>query len=100
MILVASPSKHLELNAKGYPRRAPNLRRYLDEIEAVYAEVERSAQSDVLSPDNWDLKEVRQFVKTVVEKVMQRAIADDADLFRSGCDRYVPIQVPSWLSRR
>ena len=100
MILVTYPSKPLELNAKGYPRRAPNLKRYLDEIEAVYTEVERSAQSDVLPPVNWDLKEVRQFVQTVVEKVMQRAIVEDADLFRSGCDRHVLTQVPHGLSRR
>ncbi|KAM5543844.1 hypothetical protein V8D89_002461, partial [Ganoderma adspersum] len=86
MILITSPSKPLELNAKGYPRRAPNLKRYLGEIESIYTEVERSAQSDVLSPATWSLKEVHQFVKTVVEKVMQRAVLDDADLFRSGCD--------------
>lgn len=87
MILVTSPYKPLELNAKGYPRRAPNLKRYLDEIESIYAEVERSAQSDILSPTTWSLREIRKFVKTVVEKVMQRAVPDDSDLFRSGCDR-------------
>ena len=88
MILVTVPPKPLELNAKGYPRRAPNLKRYLGEIEAIYAEVEQSAQSDVVSPVMWDWIGTRHFVKMVVERVMQRAIADDADLFRSGCDRY------------
>ena len=88
MILVTTPAKPLELNAKGYPRRAPNLKRYLDEIDAIYAEVERSAQSDVPSPVNWDRTSTRRFAKMVVEKVMQRSVSDDADLFRSGCDRY------------
>lgn len=89
MILVASPSKPFEYNAKGYPRRIPNLKRYHDEIEAVYAEVERSAQSEVAAPIIWDLESTRSFIRDVIVEVLQRSIADDADLFRNSCDRYV-----------
>ena len=93
MILVASPSKPLQLNAKGYPRRAVSLAAYKAEIDALYSEVERSAQSDVRAPPAWDDSTTRAFLRTVVARVLQRPaqdpLPDDADLFRSGCDRCV-----------
>ncbi|KAI0700690.1 acetyl-CoA synthetase-like protein [Cerioporus squamosus] len=86
MILVASPDKPIEYNAKGFPRRTPNLKRYHDEIEALYTDVERSAQSDIVAPSTWDADSARSFVHAVVEKVMQKHVPDRADLFRNGCD--------------
>ncbi|RPD79527.1 acetyl-CoA synthetase-like protein [Lentinus tigrinus ALCF2SS1-7] len=86
MILVASPEKAIEYNAKGLPRRTPNLRRYHDEIEALYAAVERSAQSDIVGPSTWDTDGVRTFVQAVVDKVMQKHVPEYADMFRGGCD--------------
>ncbi|RPD56588.1 acetyl-CoA synthetase-like protein [Lentinus tigrinus ALCF2SS1-7] len=86
MILVTSPNKPLEYNAKGLPRRAPNLRQYHDEIEALYVEVERSAQTDIVAPATWDPETTRSFVDAVVEKVMQKRVPEYVDLFRHGCD--------------
>ncbi|TFK81602.1 acetyl-CoA synthetase-like protein [Polyporus arcularius HHB13444] len=86
MILVASPDKPIEYNAKGFPRRTPNLKLYHDEIEALYAEVERSAQSDIVTPSSWDAATARDFVQAVVEKVMQKRVPEHVDLFRNGCD--------------
>ena len=37
MILVASPSKPFDYNAKGNVRRGPILQRYAAEIDALYA---------------------------------------------------------------
>ncbi|KAI0719494.1 acetyl-CoA synthetase-like protein [Cerioporus squamosus] len=86
MILVTSPAKPFAYNIKGYPRRNIILREYHDDIEALYAQVEQSAQSDVVAPVNWDLADTRAFVRTVVQRVVKRPLADDADLFRNGCD--------------
>ncbi|KAI0719505.1 acetyl-CoA synthetase-like protein [Cerioporus squamosus] len=86
MILVTSPAKPFAYNIKGYPRRNIILREYHDDIEALYAQVEQSAQSDVVAPVNWDLADTHAFVRTVVQRVVKRPLADDADLFRNGCD--------------
>ncbi|RPD67101.1 acetyl-CoA synthetase-like protein [Lentinus tigrinus ALCF2SS1-7] len=86
MIMVASPSKPFTYNIKGYPKRTIILREYQDDIEALYAQVEQTAQSDVAAPQTWDVGSTRAFVRTVVERVVQRSLADDADLFRNGCD--------------
>ncbi|TFK82377.1 acetyl-CoA synthetase-like protein [Polyporus arcularius HHB13444] len=86
MILVATPSKPFTYNIKGYPRRNIILKEYHDDIEALYAQVEQTAQSDVAAPVNWDVENTRAFVRTVVQRVMQRTLSEDADLFRNGCD--------------
>lgn len=89
MIMVASPSKPFTYNIKGYPKRTIILRDYHDDIEALYAQVEQTAQSDVSGPQTWDVENTRAFVRTVVQRVVQRSLSDYADLFRNGCDRYV-----------
>ena len=86
--MIASPSKPFQYNIKGYPRRPWILKEYHDDIEALYSEVERSAQSDVAAPSEWDAESTHAFVSTVVQKVIRRPLADDADFFRNGCDRY------------
>ena len=88
MVLVASPSKPFTYNIKGYPRRPTILKEYHDDIEAVYKEVEQSAQSDVAGPITWDFVNVQSFLRIVVSKVLGKPLDDDADLFRNGCDRY------------
>ena len=88
MIMVASPSKPFTYNIKGYPKRTIILRDYHDDIEALYAQVEQTAQSDVSGPQTWDVENTRAFVRTVVQRVVQRSLSDDADFFRNGCDRY------------
>lgn len=87
MIMVASPSKPFTYNLKGYPRRNIILKEYHDDIEALYAQVEQTTQSDVVAPVKWDIESTRAFVRTVVQRVVKRSLGDDADLFRNGCDR-------------
>ncbi|TBU23410.1 acetyl-CoA synthetase-like protein [Dichomitus squalens] len=86
MILVTHPSKPFEHNAKGLPRRGVILKEYADEIEALYKEVENSAQSEFAPPAVWDPASTLAFVRTVVQSTLRRAIADDADIFRNGGD--------------
>ena len=89
MILVTSPTKPLQFNVKGLPRRKIILKEYHAEIEACYKQVEDSAQADVPSPHTWDTAGISGFVRAVVGHTMRQRIPDDADIFRSGCDRCV-----------
>ena len=91
MVVVASPNRPFTYNTKGYPRRKWVLQDYQKDIDAAYIAVEESAQSDVTEPAVWDTHSTREFLHTVVEKVLHKSIPDDADFFRSGCDRYVSL---------
>ncbi|TBU38867.1 acetyl-CoA synthetase-like protein [Dichomitus squalens] len=86
MIMVTLPSKPFTYNAKGFPRRVPVLQDYENEIEALYATVEQSSQGDVPAPSSWNSHGVKTFVHTVVQHVLGQPLAEDADLFRNGCD--------------
>ena len=89
MILVTSPSKPFQYTFKGQPRRKIILQQYHDEIEKLYKEVEDSVQSDITPPATWDRENILTFVRAVVENTLRRELADDADIFRNGGDRYV-----------
>ncbi|RPD79489.1 acetyl-CoA synthetase-like protein [Lentinus tigrinus ALCF2SS1-7] len=86
MILVASPEKPFAYNMKGYPRRIAIQTLYSQEIEALYAEVESSAQGDIPAPSVWTLDTTRGFVRVVVERVLRRQLSDDGNIFQHGCD--------------
>ena len=87
MIVIADPSKPFEYNAKGNVRRNPILERYSDELDGLYKRVEQNPQLDVARPDTWNAKLTKNFVRAVVQRVLVHPISDDADIFRSGCDR-------------
>ena len=89
MILVTHPSKPFQFNAKSLPRRGIILKEYAEEIEALYKAVESSAQSEFAPPATWDSASTLAFVRTIVQSTLRRAIADDADIFRNGGDRWV-----------
>ncbi|RDX43676.1 acetyl-CoA synthetase-like protein [Lentinus brumalis] len=86
MILVTSPSKPFEFTVKAQPRRHVILRAYNDEIEALYKEVENSAQSEFAPPAVWDEASTTSFIRSVVKKTLRRDIGDDDDIFRNGGD--------------
>ena len=87
MIIVTSPTKPFQFTVKGLPRRNIILQEYHDEIEALYKEVEESAQSEFTPPTQWDKSSTLQFVRAVVESTLHRALSDEADIFRNGGDR-------------
>lgn len=87
MVIVTSPSKPFDYNAKGDARRNPILERYKEEIDALYAGIEESAQSDIVAPSHWDPEATKDFIRTVVQKVLLKPLDDESDIFRSGCDR-------------
>ncbi|KAJ7139272.1 hypothetical protein C8R44DRAFT_302385 [Mycena epipterygia] len=86
MILIADPSKPLELTAKGTPRRAASLEMYKDEIRAIYAAAEVSSQTHLAPPKVYDAPSSINFVRSVVRAVMVSPPGDDEDIFQHGCD--------------
>ena len=96
MIIVTNPNKPLEYTAKGTPRRQVCIRAYDAEIDALYKRVEELAQVEVPPPTSWAPDAVREYVREVVKKVMDRSkLGDEEDLFQEGCDRRVSSLYPS-----
>jgi hypothetical protein len=89
MILVADPSKPMELTAKGTLRRQAILDMYQSEIQNAYTAVEASSQTHLILPEGTDAAENLKFMKRVVAEVMLEMPGDDDDIFQHGCDRYV-----------
>ena len=87
MIIVTSPSKPFTYTAKATPRRLAIISEYRDEIEALYATVEETAQAHLPPPRSWSLTDAIDFVRSVVHQVMTTRVSDVADLFQNGCDR-------------
>ncbi|PIL34345.1 hypothetical protein GSI_03120 [Ganoderma sinense ZZ0214-1] len=86
MILIASPSKPFQFNAKATLRRGVILKEYDEEIEAIYKAVESSAQSDIAPPAAWDETSTLDFVRAIVKGTLSRSLSDNADIFRNGGD--------------
>lgn len=94
MILVTSPSKPFQFNMKGLPRRSIILAEYDNEVEALYKDIEDSAQGDLQPPEDWDEESTLVFIRGVVERTLRHTLSDDDDIFRSGGDRCVSKLLP------
>ncbi|KAI0631526.1 acetyl-CoA synthetase-like protein [Trametes polyzona] len=99
MILVASPSKPFQFNMKGLPRRSIILGEYEHEIEALYRDVEESAQGDLRPPEDWDEGSTLNFIRAVVEGALRRSIGDDDDIFRNGGDSLQATWIRNTITR-
>ncbi|KAJ7242075.1 hypothetical protein C8J57DRAFT_1368382 [Mycena rebaudengoi] len=86
MILIAKPSKTVELTAKGTPRRQAVLAMYEDEIQDIYLAVKETSQTHLTTPEKYDALTSLKFVRSVVAEVMREMPSDDDDLFQHGCD--------------
>lgn len=87
MILIANPSKPFSYTPKGTVRRAPVIKDYEEEIDALYDAVDNSAQSATEPPVHWDDKSANLFTRAVVEKLITVPLKDEDDIFQHGCDR-------------
>lgn len=87
MILVASPHKPFTYTAKSTPRRQAIINEYEEEINALYDAVDETTQADLLPPRSWSPPDSKEFIRTVVRRVLDHAIGDSEDLFQRGCDR-------------
>lgn len=90
--MVAKPSKPFEYTAKSTARRQAIINNYAQEIEALYATVDASTQSQIPPPLEWDIVSTTDFVRAVVNKVLIHTVQDHEDIFHHGCDRYPPKQ--------
>ncbi|TFK38857.1 hypothetical protein BDQ12DRAFT_629926 [Crucibulum laeve] len=86
MIIVAKPSKPFHYTAKSTARRQAIINDYHDEIEALYASVEESTQSNIPPPREWDIISTTNFVRAIVDKVLVHKVQDEDDIFEHGCD--------------
>ncbi|KAF5371569.1 hypothetical protein D9758_003563 [Tetrapyrgos nigripes] len=86
MILVANPAKPFTYTAKNTARRQAILDDYAQEINEMYRTVEESTQSSIPAPQEWSIGSAQEFVRVVVQKVLQKNISDQDDFFEHGCD--------------
>ncbi|KAJ6483684.1 hypothetical protein DFH09DRAFT_1211912 [Mycena vulgaris] len=86
MIIVANPSKPIEVTAKGTPRRQAVLETYADEVRGIYQTVEESFQKHLTTPMEFDASSSLDFVRRIVREVMLELPKDNDDIFQHGCD--------------
>ncbi len=89
MIVVTYPDKPLMLTDKHTVKRPPNISAYAEEIKTAYAALENSARQDVAFPTSWDVDSVREYVRELISKVMEKSVDDNDDIFQRGADRYI-----------
>lgn len=87
MITVASPSKPFTYTAKRTARRAAIINEYAKEIEALYAAADESTQADIQPPTSWTYPRAKEFVQSVITRVLGHDMGEDVDIFQNGCDR-------------
>ncbi|EKM49937.1 uncharacterized protein PHACADRAFT_213717 [Phanerochaete carnosa HHB-10118-sp] len=86
MIVVSSPGKPFTYTAKNTARRQAILKDYEPEVEALYQAIEETTQAELPPPESWDLDSTIEFVRTVVNRVLNVPVGDADDIFRKGCD--------------
>ncbi|KAG8908187.1 hypothetical protein FRB99_008730 [Tulasnella sp. 403] len=87
MIIVSDPRKPFQVTPKGTPKRKAVVQDYDAEIEALYTAIEESSMSEIKAPEEWTETSTRDFVRTIVQKVLEAPCEDDEDMFsRYGAD--------------
>ncbi len=97
MILVALPSKPFTYTAKSTVRRQAVISDYEPEIEALFAAVKETAQTEIRPPERWTDEETLIFVREVVKNVLKKRLKDTDDIFLHGGDRYVEHMIISYI---
>ncbi|KAF8997177.1 hypothetical protein BDQ17DRAFT_887302 [Cyathus striatus] len=92
-ILVANPSKPFEFTAKGTARRHAVLKAYDPEIEKIYQASESQTLSKIPAPVNWELAEVRTFLRTIVASVLGNNVMDSENIFLAGGDSLAAVSI-------
>ncbi|KAF5351531.1 hypothetical protein D9758_007233 [Tetrapyrgos nigripes] len=99
LIVVTTPSKPLELTAKGTPRRGSSLKAYEEEIEKAYQALEESSQPNIQAPAVWDTISVTIFITEVVENALGFKVHEHDDLFRVGADSLNATYIRNTITR-
>ncbi|KAJ7606318.1 male sterility protein-domain-containing protein [Mycena rosella] len=86
MMLIASPSKPIELTPERNPPSSSDDRLVRERIQEVYAAVDESSQTHLTAPEDYDPSSSLEFVRSIVAEVMVEMPGDDEDIFQHGCD--------------
>ncbi|KAJ7279728.1 acetyl-CoA synthetase-like protein [Mycena rebaudengoi] len=99
LVLVAVPTKPFVLTDKQSLNRKVTLTQYDDEIAAAYALVEKGGYEEVVLPPAGlaahDTDGIMAYIQAVVQKVLQRGVAPDTDLFDAGLESLMAMRVRS-----
>ncbi|KAG8698324.1 hypothetical protein FRC09_007291, partial [Ceratobasidium sp. 395] len=88
-VIFSSNTKPLPRTPKGNVSRTGALKAYSEEIENMYANLERSGSyaHDVGAPETWkETAMVEAWVRSCVEKILGREVKIGGDLFQQGMD--------------
>lgn len=87
MVLIADPEKPFEYTAKGSIRRQITLSKYQKEIDQLYDIVEAPDSFETMHPRSLEPSTVLDVIRATVQRVLERTVQDDEDVFRLGADR-------------
>jgi hypothetical protein len=60
---------------------------YSNEIEALYAAVEKAESGDTPLPDSWFQGDLEVWLTTLLGDLVGRPVSSDKDVFEQGADR-------------
>ncbi|EJD42001.1 acetyl-CoA synthetase-like protein [Auricularia subglabra TFB-10046 SS5] len=94
MIIVAHPSKPFAINqTKNTVVRALITSAYEHQINQCYESYERATEQEFPVPDSWELRDVRPFVRDLVQSSIPDITNDNDDLFNYGCDSLIAARI-------
>lgn len=87
-ILTTTPGKPLPRTPKGTVSHKSATKLYADEIEEIYATVERTTGDTGAPPVSWTEDDLTAWIKDTIEQLLERSVKIDTDIFDQGADRY------------
>lgn len=90
-IIPSVPGKPFPRTPKGSIKRKQTVDLYREEIEQMYAAVEKAkGGDDIPLPDSWARSHLEPWLASLIEQLVQHPVKSQNDLFEQGADRYVP----------
>lgn len=89
-IIPSASNKPFVRTPKGSTQRKRVTELYHDEIEQMYAAVEKAkGGDDIPLPDSWAYTDVEPWLAALIQDLVQHRIKLGSDIFEQGADRYV-----------
>ncbi|QRW09275.1 AMP binding enzyme [Ceratobasidium sp. AG-Ba] len=85
-IVFTRDDRPLPYTPKGTVPRSATMKLYGDDIDAMYASIEKEDDSDVIGPSNWTEVNVAEWLKNYIEGLLGRNLDPKGDLFQQGLD--------------
>ncbi|KAF8508271.1 male sterility protein-domain-containing protein, partial [Gautieria morchelliformis] len=99
LIIVAPSDKPFALSDKSTVRKKETLDRFQVEIEAAYKILDEGGNGEdwAFEGSVTDEKDLKRFVRSAINQVLGRGVADDEDLFEHGFDSLLSLRLRSAL---